>query len=115
MDPKTPRATHSSTGARLQTHSGDVALSVPVSGTWVDIRFTLPANTVDGGTPVIATEDATSAMRTVLAIAAGVGSPEFLPAVANGADRLTVDWHPGRVADHTGVTARSVSRWRPTS
>ncbi|CRH15035.1 fatty acid synthase Fas [Mycobacterium tuberculosis] len=57
--PENPRATHSSTGARLQTHGDDVALSVPVSGTWVDIRFTLPANTVDGGTPVIATEDAT--------------------------------------------------------
>lgn len=103
--PENPRATHSSTGARLQTHGDDVALSVPVSGTWVDIRFTLPANTVDGGTPVIATEDATSAMRTVLAIAAGVDSPEFLPAVANGTATLTVDWHPERVADHTGVTA----------
>ncbi|NKE27770.1 DUF1729 domain-containing protein, partial [Mycobacterium tuberculosis] len=102
--PENPRATHSSTGARLQTHGDDVALSVPVSGTWVDIRFTLPANTVDGGTPVIATEDATSAMRTVLAIAAGVDSPEFLPAVANGTATLTVDWHPERVADHTGVT-----------
>lgn len=99
------RATHSSTGARLQTDSGGVVLSVPISGTWIDIRFTLPANTVDGGTPVISTEDAASAMRAVLAIAAGVDGPESLPQVIDGTATVTVDWDPERVADHTGVTA----------
>ncbi|MGB9308834.1 MAG: fatty acid synthase subunit beta domain-containing protein, partial [Mycobacterium sp.] len=98
-------ATHSSTGARLQTDRGDVVLRVPVSGTWVDIRFTLPANTVDGGTPVISAENATTAMRAVLAIAAGVDGPESLPAVIDGTATVTVDWDPERVADHTGVTA----------
>jgi fatty acid synthase len=100
------RATNSSTGARLQVTGDDrVVLSVPVSGTWVDIPFTLPANTVDGGTPVVSTEDATTAMRAVLAIAAGVDGPELLPPVTDGTATVTVDWDPERVADHTGVTA----------
>ncbi|MBV9318437.1 MAG: DUF1729 domain-containing protein, partial [Mycobacterium sp.] len=101
-----PRATHSSTGARLQVSAADqVVLSVPVSGTWIDIRFTLPANTLDGGTPVIGTKDATAAMRSVLAIAAGVDGPEALPRVHAGTATVTVEWNPERVADHTGVTA----------
>ncbi|QUR69872.1 type I polyketide synthase [Mycobacterium spongiae] len=103
--PESPRATHTSTGARLQTHGDDVVLSVPVSGTWVDIRFTVAANTVDGATPVVSTEDAATAMRSVLAIAAGVAGPESLPAVQDGTATQTVAWDPERVADHTGVTA----------
>ncbi|HKI41229.1 MAG TPA: fatty acid synthase subunit beta domain-containing protein, partial [Mycobacterium sp.] len=107
--PESRRATHSSTGARLHV-DGDssdehVVLSVPVSGTWIDIPFTLPPNTVDGGAPVVSTEDAATAMRAVLAIAAGVDGPEFLPPVTDGTATLTVDWDPERVADHTGVTA----------
>ncbi|MDT5347858.1 MAG: fatty acid synthase, bacteria type, partial [Mycobacterium sp.] len=101
-----PRATNSSTGARLQVNSDDqVVLSVPVSGTWVDIPFRLPANTIDGGLPVVSTEDASTAMRSVLAIAAGVDGPEALPPVENGTATVTVSWDPERVADHTGVTA----------
>jgi fatty acid synthase, bacteria type len=109
--PESRRATHSSTGARLQVKSEDgagteqVVLSVPVSGVWVDIPFTLHANTVDGGIPVVSTEDATTAMRAVLAIAAGADGPEFLPRVTDGTATVTVDWDPERVADHTGVTA----------
>ncbi|OBI48947.1 3-oxoacyl-ACP synthase, partial [Mycobacterium kyorinense] len=98
-------ATHSSTGARLQTDGDRVVLSVPISGTWIDIRFTLPAVTVDGGTPVVDTDDAASAMRAVLAIAAGVDGPDALPPVHDGAATITVGWDPERVADHTGVTA----------
>lgn len=98
-------ATHSSTGARLQTEGDQVVLSVPISGTWIDIRFTLPASTVDGGTPIISTEDAATAMRSVLAIAAGVDGPDALPPVYEGKATVTVDWNPERVADHTGVTA----------
>ncbi len=103
--PESHRATNSSTGARLQTEGADVVLNVPVSGTWVDIRFTLPANTVGGGIPVVSTEDATTAMRSVLAIAAGVDGPELLPPVKDRTATLTVGWDPERVADHTGVTA----------
>ncbi|OBI03786.1 type I polyketide synthase [Mycobacterium scrofulaceum] len=103
--PESRRATHSFTGARLEVDGDRVVLSVPISGTWIDIPFTLPANTVDGGTPVVSTEDAATAMRAVLAIAAGVDGPEFLPAVVDGTAAVTVDWDPERVADHTGVTA----------
>ncbi|HZU45718.1 MAG TPA: fatty acid synthase subunit beta domain-containing protein, partial [Mycobacterium sp.] len=100
-----PRATHSSTGARLHTEGDRVVLSVPVSGIWVDIPFTLPANTIDGGTPVVSIEEATTAMRLVLAIAAGADGPEALPPVHDRTATVTVDWDPERVADHTGVTA----------
>lgn len=106
--PENSRATHSSTGSRLQIDGkdgADVVLSVPVSGTWIDIRFTLPPNTVDGGIPVVCTEDAATAMRSVLAIAAGADGPELLPPVTDGVARVTVDWDPEKVADHTGVTA----------
>ncbi len=101
-----PRATHSSTGARLRVIADDqVVLSVPMSGTWIEIRFTLPANTVDGGTPVVRTKDATAAMRSVLAIAAGADGPDALARVHAGTAAVTVRWDPERVADHTGVTA----------
>ncbi len=104
--PEYARATHSSTGARLQVSADEqVVLSVPISGSWVDIRFTLPANTVDGGAPVVRTKDATAAMRSVLAIAAGVDGPEALPRVHAGTATVTVPWNPEQVADHTGVTA----------
>ena len=60
---------------------GHVTLSVPLSDIWITIRFTLPAATVDGGMPVVTTEDASAAMRAVLAIAAGVDGAEALPPV----------------------------------
>ena len=103
--PEEPRATHSSTGARLQSDGDQVVLSVPIAGTWIDIRFSLPASTIDGGIPVVRTKDAIEAMRSVLAIAAGVDGPEMLPRVHNGTATVTVPWDPERVADHTGVTA----------
>ena len=53
-----------------------VTLSVPLSGIWIKIRFTLPSCTVDGGMPVVTVEDASNAMRSVLAIAAGADGPD---------------------------------------
>jgi len=103
--PDSRRATHSSTGARLEVDGDRVVLSVPVSGSWIDIPFALPPNTIDGGNPVVSIDAAAAAMRAVLAIAAGVDGPEFLPPVTDGTATLTVDWDPERVADHTGVTA----------
>ncbi|WP_176704247.1 type I polyketide synthase [Mycobacterium malmoense] len=103
--PQSRRATHSFTGARLEVDGDRVVLSVPVSATWIDIPFTLPPNTIDGGTPVVSTEDAATAMRAVLAIAAGADGPDSLPAVVDGTANVTVHWDPERVADHTGVTA----------
>ena len=99
-------ATHPSTGARLEIASDEtVTLSVPLSDTWIEIRFTLPSCTVDGGMPVVTVEDASNAMRVVLAIAAGADGPANLPAVHDNTASVTVTWDPEKVADHTGVTA----------
>jgi len=108
-------ATNHSTGARLEVVAADrVILSVPLSGTWIDIAFTLPPTVVDGGAPVVLTPDAAAAMRAVLAIAAGVDGPDRLPELVGGAATVTVDWDPERVADHTGVTATFGSPLAPT-
>ncbi|MGY4711710.1 fatty acid synthase subunit beta domain-containing protein [Mycolicibacterium sp. CBM1] len=108
-------ATNHSTGARLEVTGPDrVVLSVPLSGTWIDITFTLPATVVDGGAPVVRTEDAAAAMRAVLAIAAGVDGPDALPPVVDGSTTVCVEWDPERVADHTGVTATFGSPLAPT-
>ena len=98
-------ATHPSTGARLELAGGVITLSVPLSDIWIDIRFTLPSCTVDGGMPVVTVEDASAAMRSVLAIAAGVDGPDSLPVVQDNTAKVTVQWNPEEVADHTGVTA----------
>ena len=99
-------ATNHSTGARLETLSADrVVLSVPLSGTWVDIAFTLPPTVVDGGAPMVTASDAAAAMRAVLAIAAGADSPAALPEPVSGSATVFAQWNPERVADHTGVTA----------
>ena len=83
-----------------------VTLSVPLSGTWITIRFTLPTCTVDGGMPVVTVEDASDAMRAVLAIAAGVdGSRRAADGGRQHRRRSPSQWDPEKVADHTGVTA----------
>ena len=111
-------ATNPSTGARLEVVGETVVLSVPLSDTWVDIPFTLPSSTADGGAPVVSTEDASTAMRSVLAIAAGVGGPDDLAevVVGDGTQRttVTVEWDPERVADHTGITATFGAPLAPT-
>ncbi|MCB0936639.1 MAG: DUF1729 domain-containing protein, partial [Mycobacterium sp.] len=108
-------ATNHSTGARLEVIGSDrVVLRVPLSGTWIDITFTLPPTVVDGGAPMVITADAAAAMRAVLAIAAGVDGPAALPPVTGGSTTVTVEWDPERVADHTGVTATFGSPLAPT-
>ncbi|WP_374238443.1 fatty acid synthase subunit beta domain-containing protein, partial [Mycobacterium sp. PSTR-4-N] len=116
--PGKPSATHPNTGARLELAAGQdrragaerpgdvaVTLSVPLSDIWIEIRFTLPSTTVDGGMPIVTVEDASAAMRAVLAIAAGVDGPDALPPVTDNTATVTVEWDPEKVADHTGVTA----------
>jgi len=108
-------ATHHSTGARLEIASDEqVVLSVPLSGNWIDIKLTLTDVARDGGAPVVSVEDASTAMRAVLAIAAGVDGPDAMPAVENGTARATVAWNPEEVADHTGVTATFGAPLAPT-
>ena len=104
--PGKPSATHPGTGARLElAGEGFVTLSVPLSDIWINIRFTLPSCTVDGGMPIVSVEDASAAMRSVLAIAAGADGPDSLPPVDNNVASVSVEWDPEKVADHTGVTA----------
>jgi hypothetical protein len=91
-----------------------VMLSVPLSGTWIDIAFTLPPTVVDGGAPMVVTSDAAAAMRAVLAIAAGVDGPEALPPLIGRSSTVRVEWDPDRVADHTGVTATFGAPLAPT-
>ncbi|MDY6869483.1 MAG: DUF1729 domain-containing protein [Actinomycetota bacterium] len=108
-------ATDASTGARLEVAEDQhVVLSVPLSGTWIDIRFTLTDVIRTGGAPLVTTEDAATAMRSVLAIAAGVDGPDALPPVQGGTATATVVWDPERVADHTGVTATFGAPLAPT-
>ncbi|CAM5709371.1 hypothetical protein MAUB1S_02648 [Mycolicibacterium aubagnense] len=98
-------ATHPSTGSRLELDGDSVVLNVPLSDIWIAIHFTLPAATVNGGMPVVTTEDASAAMRAVLAIAAGADGVDALPVVTDNVATVTADWDPEEVADHTGVTA----------
>ncbi|BCI54255.1 type I polyketide synthase [Mycolicibacterium litorale] len=109
-------ATHASTGARLEVADDQhVTLSVPLSGTWIEIRFTLTDVVRTGGAPLVTTEDAATAMRSVLAIAAGVEEgPSGLPPVHDGTATATVTWDPELVADHTGVTATFGAPLAPT-
>ncbi|MDV3127760.1 DUF1729 domain-containing protein [Mycobacterium sp. 21AC1] len=108
-------ATNASTGARLEVADAEhVVLSVPLSGVWIDIRFTLTDAIHSGGAPIVDVDDASTAMRAVLAIAAGVEGPDALPPVTDGVARLTVAWDPERVADHTGVTATFGAPLAPT-
>ncbi|MDQ2637063.1 MAG: DUF1729 domain-containing protein, partial [Actinomycetota bacterium] len=103
--PGKPSATHASTGARLELGPNGVTLSVPLSDIWINIPFTLPPCTVNGGMPVVTVEDASAAMRSVLGIAAGAQTPDALSPVRGNTATVTVDWDPEQVADHTGVTA----------
>ncbi|MDO3638904.1 fatty acid synthase subunit beta domain-containing protein, partial [Mycolicibacterium arseniciresistens] len=108
-------ATHASTGARITVADDQhVVLSVPLSGTWIEIRFTLTDVVRSGGAPLVSTEDAATAMRAVLAIAAGVDGPDALPPVSGGSATVTVGWDPEQVADHTGVTATFGAPLAPT-
>ena len=108
-------ATHSFHLGRLHVVDEDrVVLRVPLSGKWIDIAFTVTDVVRDGGLPLVTTDDATSAMRAMLAIAAGADRPESLPPVIDGTATVTAQWDPEQVADHTGVTATFGAPLAPT-
>lgn len=90
-----------------------MVLSVPLSGTWIEIPFSL-TDAVRSGAPIVSVQDASTAMRSVLAIAAGVDGPDALPPVVDGTAAVTVAWDPEQVADHTGVTATFGAPLAPT-
>ena len=91
------RAENATTGAVLAVEATDrVALSVPLTSSDLVLRIDVPASTATGGAPVISTDAAVDAMRTLVAAAAG-------GQVADGTT-TTVEWTPDLVADHVGVT-----------
>nr|WP_235174758.1 type I polyketide synthase [Tomitella biformata] len=96
-------AQHALTHATLtvvdETH---VQLTVPLTGEHaVKILITVPASSIDGGTPIITADDADAAMTALLAVAAG----QNLPEVKGGVARINLAWTPDLIADHSGVTA----------
>ena len=108
-------ATNHSTGARLEVVGSDrVVLSVPLSGTWIDIAFTLPATVVDGGAPVVTRRgrrrrDARGAGHRRRSRRPGRAARRWAAPTT-----VTVEWDPERVADHTGVTATFGAPLAPT-
>ena len=103
------------TSAELHVVAEDrVVLRVPLSGKLIEIAFTVTDAVRDGGLPLVSADDGTAAMRTVLAIAAGVDGPDSLPPVDAGTATVTVQWDPEEVADHTGVTATFGAPLAPT-
>ena len=77
------------------------------------MRSPSPTSVRDGGLPLVTTDDATTAMRAMLAIAAGVDGPD-LPLAEDGIATVTAQWDPEQVADHTGVTATFGAPLAPT-
>ncbi|MGB9223655.1 fatty acid synthase subunit beta domain-containing protein, partial [Mycobacterium sp.] len=112
------RAAHRFTSAQLHVVDEDrVVLRVPLSGTWIDIAFTVTDAVRDGGLPLVTTDDASTAMRAVLIIAAGADGSGCLPSMASrtgGPATITAQWDPEQVADHTGVTATFAAPLAPT-
>jgi len=108
------RIAYHSTSAELHVVEEDrVVLRVPLSGRWIDIAFTVTDVVRDGGLPLVTTDDATTAMRAILAIAAGSDSSD-LPLAEDGVATITAQWDPEQVADHTGVTATFGAPLAPT-
>lgn len=105
-------ADHGPTGARLTRLSDEGALpasfelAAPVSGTHVRIPLAVDASVLDGGVPRVGVDEAATAMRELLTVAAG-GS---LAAIDAGAATVTVAWQADSVADHSGVTAATLPR-----
>ncbi|ERG69350.1 hypothetical protein HMPREF9336_04047 [Segniliparus rugosus ATCC BAA-974] len=98
---------HRVTGATLtRTEADRITLSIPVNGTWLALRFTVPASAATGGAPVFADADAANAMTGLLQVLAGGELPPTAPSETSAvAARITVPWSPNLPADHAGVTA----------
>nr|WP_280110253.1 type I polyketide synthase [Segniliparus rugosus] len=93
---------HQTTGATVVLTEADrITLSIPVNGTWLALRFTVPASAATGGAPVFADADAANAMTGLLQVLAG----GELPQVVDGVAKTAAAWSPNLPADHAGVTA----------
>ncbi|MFT3714807.1 MAG: DUF1729 domain-containing protein [Gordonia sp. (in: high G+C Gram-positive bacteria)] len=104
------RAEHTATGSRLNRVSGDgesparFELTVPVAGTHIVLPLIVDDTTLDGGVPRIGIDEAATAMRELLTVAAG----GELATVKDGVVTVDVAWDPDLVADHSGATASSL-------
>ncbi|WLP91353.1 polyketide synthase [Gordonia sp. NB41Y] len=95
------RAEHEPSGTVLEHITEDrFDLVVPISGTSVRIPLLVDISLRDGGAPRVLADDASTAMREILTVAAG-GS---LAPVTGGVSTTTVAWQPDSVADHAAVT-----------
>ena len=92
-----------------------VDLTIPVGAAEMTIEITVDASVATGAAPVVTDAAAESAMRTLLATAAGVGRGGAggreiveLPEVTGGTATARFSYEPTLASDHTGVTAGSL-------
>ncbi|TCW26751.1 type I polyketide synthase [Dietzia cinnamea] len=111
---------HPVSGAVLtpDTDGQTVDLTLPIGPAEMTITLTVGDAVATGAAPVVTDDAAESAMRTLLATAAGVGRGgaggtriDALPEVTDGVATARFTFEPTLATDHTGVTAGSL----PTS
>ncbi|MFW0796464.1 fatty acid synthase subunit beta domain-containing protein [Gordonia sp. CPCC 205515] len=107
------RAEHEPSGSVLEKVADNrFDLVTPISGATVRIPLHTDATLVDGGVPRVGLDEASTAMREILTVAAG-GS---LAEVTDGVSVTTVAWDPDSVADHAAVTGYTLpSHLQPTT
>lgn len=107
------RAEHEPSGSVLERVGEDrYDLVTPISGATVRIPLHTDATLLDGGAPRVGLDEASTAMREILTVAAG-GS---LAEVTDGTSVTTVAWDPDSVADHAAVTGYTLpAHLRPTT
>ncbi len=95
------RAEHPETGAVIVPDGRTAVLSVPLArdGDVLSLRLEIGDDAPTGAVPVITTDAAATAMRSLTAAAAG----GVTPSVEDGRATLDVTWDPDLVADHAGV------------
>ncbi len=105
-------AEHPETGASVVATGDDqVELTVPLAsgGHPLSVSLQVGDAVATGGAPVVTTESATAAMRSLTATAAG----GITPLVEDGRATLDVRWEPDLVSDHAGVVGVSGSADAP--
>ncbi|MFZ0139962.1 MAG: fatty acid synthase subunit beta domain-containing protein, partial [Aeromicrobium sp.] len=95
------RAEHPETGAVIVPDGRTAVLSVPLArdGEVLTLHLDIGDDAPTGAVPVVTTEDATTAMRSLTAAAAA----GITPSVEDGLATVDVTWDPDLVADHAGV------------
>ncbi|MEE3850788.1 fatty acid synthase subunit beta domain-containing protein [Gordonia sp. LSe1-13] len=114
------RAEHEPTGSVLERIAGAPEqldgsrfdLITPISGSSVRIPLHIDATILDGGSPRVGIDEASTAMTEILTVAAGGALAEVTDKVST----TTVAWDPDSVADHAAVTGYTMpAHLRPTT